>query len=400
MRLCIFTENYLKGGLDTFMVNLINHFPESVQITLMCNKNHKNIGYLRNSLPPTVEIVEYGFLTNYVIAWRLGTGAPERLITLVQFLEYFLRYTILLPIYFIKLVLTFQKYHFESLLVVNGGYPGGILARIACIAFKFINKTGRCVLNVHNDVVKAKFVILLQEYILDKLVQKAVDVIVFPSEATKDTLNNRKHLMDLPKIVVPNGIRSRALKGRLKSDRLNKTIVMAGTLEERKGHVLALEASSLLLREVSDFSLHIFGEGTVMQEENIRSKIQELGLQKNVFLRGFTENVLDELAKATVVIMPSQEAEAFGLVLIEAMSVATPVICTKVGGMPEVVEQGQTGIMIEKHDAIALANALRKVLTDNEYARQLGENGMMFQQRKFDVKSMSKHYYSIIKSCE
>ena len=399
MNLCIFVENYLKGGLDTFIDNLVNNFPKDAHITLICNKNHTNLEYLRNAVHAKVEVVEYSFFTNSILAWRFRTRSHKIIIYLVQFIEYFLRYNILMPIYLLRLILKFKQYQFESLLVVNGGYPGGIVARIACIAFKFANKHGRCVLNIHNDVIKARSAVTFHEYLLDKLVQKSVDLIIFPSEATRGTLINRPQLLKLPNQVVHNGIRNRCLKTALASKQSRKKIVMAGTLEERKGHSFALEALALLVKDVPDVKLHIFGEGTVAQEESIKRKIHELCLQKNVYLKGFNNNVLDEFVAATAVIMPSQEAEAFGLVLIEAMSVATPVICTNVGGMPEVVQQGHAGIVVEKQDVTAMANGLRKLILDSEYARLLGENGMKLQQEKFDVKLMSQQYHDLLRRC-
>ena len=111
---------------------------------------------------------------------------------------------------------------------------------------------------------------------------------------------------------------------------------------------------------------------------------------------GFDENILESIASASVVVMPSQEFESFGLVLIEAMSVATPVICTNVGGMPEVVQQGKAGIIIDKNHPKQMASALRKIFLDKSYARSLGENGFKMQRDKFDVKSMAKQYCELL----
>ena len=69
MRLCLFTENYLKGGLDTFIVNLLKNLPDDVVITLVCNNNHSNLLYLEDALSDRVEIIKYEFFTNIVIKY-------------------------------------------------------------------------------------------------------------------------------------------------------------------------------------------------------------------------------------------------------------------------------------------------------------------------------------------
>ena len=63
MKLCIFTENYLKGGLDTFIANLLNNMPLDADITFMCNENHANLNFLKSKLGTRVKIVEYNFFT-------------------------------------------------------------------------------------------------------------------------------------------------------------------------------------------------------------------------------------------------------------------------------------------------------------------------------------------------
>ena len=107
---------------------------------------------------------------------------------------------------------------------------------------------------------------------------------------------------------------------------------------------------------------------------------------------GYSTNIRKHLAEASILVMPSQELESFGLVIIEAMSVGTPVVCTNVGGMVEVLDGSGSGLIVDKDSKLELANAIDKILSDSTLAKQMGNNGMMMQQKKFTAKAMTNAY--------
>lgn len=103
--------------------------------------------------------------------------------------------------------------------------------------------------------------------------------------------------------------------------------------------------------------------------------IVRLGLQDAISMPGLISDPLPLWAEADVYVQPSRR-EPFGLGLIEAMSVGTPVIATSVGGMTEIVEADRSGLQVPPDDPDALAEAIRRVLTDAELATRLATGGL------------------------
>jgi len=114
--------------------------------------------------------------------------------------------------------------------------------------------------------------------------------------------------------------------------------------------------------------------GSGDEEYQLRSLVVELGLGNKIF---FFANVPHSqvglfLKDAKVFCLPSR-SEAFGIVILEAGAYRLPVVASRVGGIPEIVKDGETGLLVEPGDAMALARALNRILTDKQLARDLGE---------------------------
>jgi N-acetyl-alpha-D-glucosaminyl L-malate synthase BshA len=145
-----------------------------------------------------------------------------------------------------------------------------------------------------------------------------------------------------------------------------RVIAFVGSLVPQKGIDVLIEAFKEVKTE--DATLVIVGSGPerrrleVMATDNIRF----LGRRKGI------KNVLE---KSDLLVLPSKE-EGFGLALLEAMAAGVPVVATNVGGIGEIVEDGQSGILVEKDNQKQLAEAIDRVLADGELAKTLVENGL------------------------
>ena len=396
MRLCLFTENYLKGGLDTFIVNLLKNLPDDVVITLVCNNNHSNLLYLEDVLSDRVEIIKYEFFTNIVIKYLYDAKEIKILGLVYKYIEYFLRFTILTPYYIYMLRRFFINNKFDSLLVVNGGYPGGILARCACLAYTLSGSRGNIVLNIHNDCVKSKKLIYFYECLMDYFISRSVDHLVFPSKSCEDTKKNRPRLCKIPSKVIYNGIEIVDNLKLKKRQKLFKNLVMVGTFEKRKGHLHFFDCIKCLVDKHPELTVCVYGEGTNSETETLLLKIRELQLEDVIFLKGYEQNILHVLANASALIVPSQEMESFGLVIIEAMSVGAVTICTNVGGMTEVLEGTEAGMIVDKNNKEELISAIDKVLSNPELAYAMGQNGVKIQRERFASKIMASQYLKIL----
>ena len=172
MRICIFTENNYKGGLDTFLINLINAWPNSNDIfTIVCNKDHPGLFYLESKLENTI-FIKYSFL----FTSKLFHGKANNLLLKTKFFRGFfylifriLEYPFILPYFIINLITFFKKNNYEKLLIVNGGYPGSLICRCASISWFLVTKK-KSILNFHNFSQKSSIFFTYLEKFIDNLV--------------------------------------------------------------------------------------------------------------------------------------------------------------------------------------------------------------------------------------
>ncbi len=159
-----------------------------------------------------------------------------------------------------------------------------------------------------------------------------------------------------------------------------------GRLIEQKDHATLLRGFALVRAEVPDARLAILGSGPL--EAETRRLAAELGLEDAVTLPGRTE-IRDWLERADVFVHTSRW-EGFGIVLLEAMLAGLPVVATRVSAVPEVVADGETGILVEPGDHTALAKAVGALLADSERATALGETGRLRARTEFSVARMAE----------
>jgi glycosyltransferase involved in cell wall biosynthesis len=158
-------------------------------------------------------------------------------------------------------------------------------------------------------------------------------------------------------------------------------ICIASRLFRWKGHHDLVDAVGLLRNELPDVRLLIVGEddpranpGGGSYRDELAARVAELGLGANVLFTGFRTDVARLMAAADIFCQPSAE-EPFGMVYLEAMAVRRPVVGYASGGAPEVVSDGETGLLVPRGDVPALSRALLRLLRDPALRRAMGEAG-------------------------
>lgn len=130
------------------------------------------------------------------------------------------------------------------------------------------------------------------------------------------------------------------------------------------------------------------GSGVEAQEEaRLRRQVENLGLAGAVTFAGYRHDVPQWLARMDIFVLPSL-MEGLGLALLEAMALEKPVVATRVGGIPEIVEDGHSGLLVPPADAGALAQAIQRILADPELARRLGQAGYQRVATRFSAQRM------------
>jgi colanic acid/amylovoran biosynthesis glycosyltransferase len=152
-------------------------------------------------------------------------------------------------------------------------------------------------------------------------------------------------------------------------------LLCVARLSEEKGHLLLLEALKLLADEGTNFTCTLAGDGPLRGA--LEAGCQQLGLKDKVIFKGaLSPAEVTECYKACdVVVLPSFN-EGIPLVLMEALSMGRPVVSTHVGGIPELVENGVNGVLVAPGSARDLAEGLRKIFSDPERARAMGQAGV------------------------
>ncbi|MBN1453573.1 MAG: glycosyltransferase family 4 protein [Anaerolineales bacterium] len=149
-------------------------------------------------------------------------------------------------------------------------------------------------------------------------------------------------------------------------------IICVGRLIPAKGQEILIRALALL-KHIPEIRVEFLGDG--WYKDAYQELAKELGVDDRCTFSGAVPHteVLAKMASAGMTVLPSR-SEAFGIVNIESMAVGTPVIASNVGGIPEVVRDGQAGFLVPPEDPEALAEKIELLLSDNELRERMGQN--------------------------
>lgn len=163
------------------------------------------------------------------------------------------------------------------------------------------------------------------------------------------------------------------IKKRLKIQE-QRVVGIVGRLVHQKGHAVLLDAMVNVINNFPDVILVILGDGP--DRAQLEAQARNLRIESNIRWVGAVaqEDVFRMLSVMNIFVMPSL-FEGFGLTVAEAMAASLPVVGTRVDGLAEVIEDGVTGYLVEPSDSLALANALIKLLSNPEQAREFGLRG-------------------------
>lgn len=162
-------------------------------------------------------------------------------------------------------------------------------------------------------------------------------------------------------------------------------LLTVARLTEEKGHRFLIEALPGLLKEWPDLICLFVGEGEC--REPLRSLAREKNVEQSCRFAGAQRDLVDWYAAADVVILPSL-SEGFPFVILEALAMARPVVATAVNGVPEVIEEGRTGLLVPPRNVQALEMAIRNVLCDPAWATRMGQAGQKEVFARFTVGRM------------
>jgi len=169
----------------------------------------------------------------------------------------------------------------------------------------------------------------------------------------------------------------------------SKVVGMVARLDLQKGFEYLLRASSELRSAFPGLKVVIVGEGPDRNE--IEDMIHRLGLQSNVILAGQRSDMPGIYAAMDVFVLPSLN-EGLPMTILEAMAASRPVIATRVGAIPKVIQDGETGLLVDPGDMNGLRDALARLLTDSDFCCRLGTAGHDWVSRNYTSEAMAMKY--------
>lgn len=232
----------------------------------------------------------------------------------------------------------------------------------------------------------------------DRATRRKVDRFVAVSNAVAEGLEASG--VDPTRItVVPNGVDADALAAeaatgdsQIRQRGSGPHVTYLGRLEPVKGCEYFIRAAALLRQTHPTARFLVAGAGSL--EGDLRVLALALGVADRLDFLGYVESAAALLAASDIVVIPSL-SESFGLTAAEALALGVPVVATAVGGLPDVVVDGETGLLVPAADAAAGAVAVARLLDDPEFARRLGEAGQLRVRERFGTDRMVVGYVGV-----
>ena len=159
-----------------------------------------------------------------------------------------------------------------------------------------------------------------------------------------------------------------------------------GVIRGWKGHDYFLEAIPLILQQSPDTRFMIVGDGPGL--EQIKSKVRMAGLEDRVAFLGYREDIPDIMAALDVQVLASFAGEGTPQVIPQAFAMKTPIVATKIASIPELLGNGERGVLIEPKNASSLAEGVLVLIKDPDLAVRLAENARLFCQNELTVAKM------------
>ena len=220
-----------------------------------------------------------------------------------------------------------------------------------------------------------------QLFNLEKEIVENADVITAVSHSCAKELKG-DHTINKEITVINNGVDTNLF---IPSENKKEEdyILYTGRLETRKGLIDFIESAKYVGREHADIKFVLTGKGTI--KKYLERKINELGLKNNFYFAGFVSRseLLEYYQNATVYVLPSYY-EGLPTTLLEAMSCGVPSIATDVEGSSELIKDGENGLLVPPRDPERLAEAMMKLLDDEELRKKLGDNAREYVVGDYD----------------
>jgi len=172
----------------------------------------------------------------------------------------------------------------------------------------------------------------------------------------------------------------------------NFTLIHIGRMAPQKNHLLLIEAFAIAVKESPSMQLFLVGDGPLKQQ--VEKFVNDLELTDKVFFLGLRNDVPSLIEKSDIFIL-SSDWEGMPLTILEAMAAGKAVLSTAVGAVPEIVDDGVTGILVTPRDAQSLAKGILRLAKDSAMREQMGKAGRQRAVEQFDISRTAGEYEAL-----
>jgi len=291
------------------------------------------------------------------------------------------------PLNIFKLAFLIRRNNFQ--IVHTHAYFAGTMGRIAA----FLAGTPVILNHVHTTYWDFKS----RNIIIERMLSKVSDCIICCSDFVRKFVIAKECIPPAKTITIYNGVNdlygeygpSKDVKNNKKTVRL----IVVASLVENKGHLSLLQAFGKLVQIRPDLELCVIGEGPL--RDSLEQTATALGICQQVFFLGIRKDVLKLMAEADIAVLPSLYREGLNLSIIEAMSMAKPVVTTNVGGTRELIEDGVNGFLAQPGNVDELAEKLNLLAGNQELRLKMGAAGRRIFKEKFTASIMIREIESL-----
>ena len=253
------------------------------------------------------------------------------------------------------------------------------------------------------DIYQSPFARPLKARLLSILSDKIIAV----SSATKNSIITTLPSLE-PKIkVVYNGVDIKSMENypvhnfreEFHLGHSDPLIGCIGLINPVKGQEILIRASAVLKKTFPSLKVVIVGDILLKDEklhiDELKRLVLDLGLERNVIFTGFRNDVFSVIRSLDIVIHPSVYPEPFPRNLLEAAALKKTIVATKVGGMPEMLKNGESALLIEPADPEALANAVTCLLNDRKLSQKLASGARLRIEKCFTLERHTKNIMAV-----
>ena len=384
--LLVFTEVYARGGGNRYMIDLINGIAGNYEEILIATNRGglypEDIKRLSRSFASlSVGFVTRSLLGNYIRAWPLPIR--NAIAVPLAFLE---------PLFFLCNVALFclllRRLKPSRVLSCNGGYP----AAAACLAMVVAARLSRLPVAlsiVSVPMARRSFLrpfLGPYDWFVDRLVWWSVNVVIVNAQANAAPLLAIHKIPPCKLVVIHNGLEERPVIAlRVKpDDRL--VIGCIARMDVAKGVLILLDAFAALAKLRPSLRLVLAGHGDASAELARRTK--SLGLQGRVEMLGHYHGDVNVLISTFDLYVFPSLWESFPYSVLEAMRAGAAIVATRVGDIPEAIEDGKEGLLVEPGSREAIVDAIERLLNDPHLCRALGRNARLKYESSLSLDKM------------